>query len=185
MVVINHRNIPWGPRCAHSSVGRKHTSHLSAPMFVSLRKLMLLLLRNRGIFHEYRSGGIYTIGEIVSHMVFMAINSERHFRSASSYDINEQWRLIEHIDIVVGTDDSKKACQIQRLWETTTLRMIVGCLMPLCKLALPTYWQCIQSMLSNISKNPCSSALASKHWVSVTVGRHKNSFPNHAMMSEQ
>jgi hypothetical protein len=32
-----------------------------------------------------------------------------HFGSASSDDINEQWRLIEHIDVVVGTDDFKKS----------------------------------------------------------------------------
>jgi hypothetical protein len=51
---------------------------------------MLLLLRNRDTFHEYQSGGIYTIGEIVSHMVLTTINSEGHFGSASSYDINEQ-----------------------------------------------------------------------------------------------
>jgi hypothetical protein len=69
---------------------------------------MLLLLRNRDTFHEHRLGGIYTIGEIVSHMMLMTINSKGHFGRASSYDINEQWRLIEHIDIVVGTGDSKK-----------------------------------------------------------------------------
>jgi hypothetical protein len=50
---------------------------------------MLLLLRNKDTFHEYQSGGIYTIGEIVSHMVLTIINSEGHFGSASSYDINE------------------------------------------------------------------------------------------------
>jgi hypothetical protein len=38
----------------------------------------------------------------------MPINSEAHFRSVSSYDINEQWRLIQHIDVVVGSGDSKK-----------------------------------------------------------------------------
>jgi hypothetical protein len=41
-------------------------------------------------FHEYWLGGIYTIGEIVSHMVLTTINSEGHFGSAFSYDINEQ-----------------------------------------------------------------------------------------------
>jgi hypothetical protein len=51
---------------------------------------MLLLLRNRDTFHKYRSAGIYTIGEIVPHMVLTTINSECHFESASSYDINEQ-----------------------------------------------------------------------------------------------
>jgi hypothetical protein len=69
---------------------------------------MLLLLRNRDTFHEYRPGGIYTIGEIVSHMVLTTINSEGHFGVVSSHDINEQWRLIEHIDVVVKTGDSKK-----------------------------------------------------------------------------
>jgi hypothetical protein len=75
---------------------------------------MLLLLRNKDTFHEHRPKGIYTIGEIVFHMVLMTINNEGHIGSASSYDINGQWRLIEHIDVVVGTSDSKKACQIQR-----------------------------------------------------------------------
>jgi hypothetical protein len=51
---------------------------------------MLLLLRNRNTFHEHRSGGIYTIGEIISHMVLTTINSEGHFGSAPSYNINEQ-----------------------------------------------------------------------------------------------
>jgi hypothetical protein len=69
---------------------------------------MLLLLRNNDTFHEHRPRGIYTIGEIVFHMVLMIINSEGHFRSTFSYDINEQWRLIEHINVVIGTDDSKK-----------------------------------------------------------------------------
>jgi hypothetical protein len=41
-------------------------------------------------------------------MVPTTINSEGHFESASFYDINEQWRLIEHIGVVVRTDDSKK-----------------------------------------------------------------------------
>jgi hypothetical protein len=66
------------------------------------------LLSTLYIFHEHQSGGIYIIGNIVSHMVLTSINSEVHFRSASSYDINKQWRLIEQIDIVVGIDDSKK-----------------------------------------------------------------------------
>jgi hypothetical protein len=70
---------------------------------------MLLLLRNMNTFHKYRLGGIYTISEIVSHMVLTTINSEGHFENASSYDINKQWRLIEHIDVVIGTGDSKKA----------------------------------------------------------------------------
>jgi hypothetical protein len=40
--------------------------------------------------------------------VLMLINSDVHFRSVSSYDISEQWRLIQHIDVVVGSGDSKK-----------------------------------------------------------------------------
>jgi hypothetical protein len=51
---------------------------------------MLLLLRNSDTFHKHRPEGIYTISEIVSHMVLTTINSEGHFWSASSYDINEQ-----------------------------------------------------------------------------------------------
>jgi hypothetical protein len=50
---------------------------------------MFHLLRNMRTFHEHRSKGIYTIGEIVSHMVLTTINSEGYFRSVSSYDINE------------------------------------------------------------------------------------------------
>jgi hypothetical protein len=50
---------------------------------------MFLLLRNSDIFHEYWPGGIYTIDEIVSHMVLMTINSKEHFGSASAYDINK------------------------------------------------------------------------------------------------
>jgi hypothetical protein len=37
---------------------------------------MLLLLRNMDTFHEYRSGGIYTLDEILSHMVLTTINNE-------------------------------------------------------------------------------------------------------------
>jgi hypothetical protein len=40
-------------------------------------------------FHEHRPGGIYPISETVFHMVLTTINSEWHFMSASSYDINE------------------------------------------------------------------------------------------------
>jgi hypothetical protein len=69
---------------------------------------MRLLLRNMDIFYEHRPGGIYTISEIVSHMMLTTINSKGHFTSASSYDINEQWRLSEHIDVIVGTGDLKK-----------------------------------------------------------------------------
>jgi hypothetical protein len=90
---------------------------------------MLLLLRNRNTFHEHRLRGIYNIGEIVSHMVLMTINSEGHFSSASSYDINEQWRLFEHIDGVVGTGDSKKSMPDPTVMRSNASRMIVGCLM--------------------------------------------------------
>jgi hypothetical protein len=44
---------------------------------------------NRDTFYEHRSGGIYIIDEIVSHLVLTIINSELHFRIVSSYDINE------------------------------------------------------------------------------------------------
>jgi hypothetical protein len=70
---------------------------------------MILLLRNRYTFYEHRPARIYTISEIVSYVVLTAINSEGHFESVSSYDINEQWRLIQHIDVIVGTGDSKKS----------------------------------------------------------------------------
>jgi hypothetical protein len=102
---------------------------------------MLLLLRNRDTFHEYRSGGIYTIDEIVSHMVLTTINSEGHFGSASSYDINEQWRLIEHIDVVVRTGDSKKSIPDLTVMRSNSFKD--DCRMfdvPPCKLALATYW---------------------------------------------
>jgi hypothetical protein len=42
---------------------------------------MIFLFSNRHTFHEHRLGGIYTIGEIISHVVFMVINSEGHFGS--------------------------------------------------------------------------------------------------------
>jgi hypothetical protein len=69
---------------------------------------MLLLLGNSHTLHEHQLGGIYTIGEIVSNVVLTSINSEGHFESVSSYDINKQWRLIQYIDVVVGCGDSKK-----------------------------------------------------------------------------
>jgi hypothetical protein len=102
---------------------------------------MLLLLRNKDTFHEYRPGGIYTISEIVSHMVLTTINNEGHFRSASSYDINEQWRLIDHIDVVVGTGDSKKSMTYPTVTRSNNFKD--NCRMfdvPPCKLTLPTYW---------------------------------------------
>jgi hypothetical protein len=40
--------------------------------------------------------------------MLMTINNEGHFMSASSHDINEQWRLSQRIDVVVETGDSKK-----------------------------------------------------------------------------
>jgi hypothetical protein len=33
----------------------------------------------------------HSINEIVSHILLMTINSEEHFKSVSSYDINEPW----------------------------------------------------------------------------------------------
>jgi hypothetical protein len=83
-------------------------------MLALLRRIDTSLVEEQGHIHEYRPGGIYTIGEIVSHMVLTTINTEGHFGSAYSYDNNEQWRLIEHIDVIVRTGDSKKICQIQR-----------------------------------------------------------------------
>jgi hypothetical protein len=83
---------------------------------------MILLLRNIDTFHEHRPGGIYNISEIVSHIVLMTINSEGYFESASSYDINEQWRLIEHIDIVVGTDDSKKNMSVPTVMRSNSFK---------------------------------------------------------------
>jgi hypothetical protein len=69
---------------------------------------MLFLLRNMDTFNKHRSREIYIIGEIVSNVVLMTINSEGHFESVLSYDMNKQWRLIGDIDVVVGTGDSKK-----------------------------------------------------------------------------
>jgi hypothetical protein len=86
---------------------------------------MLLLLSTMHTFHEHWPRGIYTIGEIVSHVMLTTINSEGHFMSVSSYDINEQWRLIQHIDVIVGTGDFKDNCRVFDV--------------PLCKLSLPTY----------------------------------------------
>jgi hypothetical protein len=50
---------------------------------------MLLLFRNRDTFNEHQAGGIYTISEIVSYVMLTTINSECHFWSVSSYDINK------------------------------------------------------------------------------------------------
>jgi hypothetical protein len=75
-------------------------------------------------------------------MVLTTTNSEGHFGSASSYDINEHWRLIKHIDIIVRTGDSKK----KNMSDPTIMRsnrLKDDCMMfdvPLCKLIMPTYW---------------------------------------------
>jgi hypothetical protein len=74
-------------------------------------------------------------------MVLMAINSEGHFGSVSSYDINEQWRLIEDIDVIVRISDSKKSMSDPTIMRSNSLKD--NCRMfdvPPCKLALPTYW---------------------------------------------
>jgi hypothetical protein len=97
-------------------------------------------LRNMDTFHEHRPGGIYTIGEIVSYVVLTTINSEGHFGSASSYDINEQWRLIEHIDVIVGIGDSKKSMTDPTVMRSNSFKD--DCRMfdvPPCKLTLSTY----------------------------------------------
>jgi hypothetical protein len=74
-------------------------------------------------------------------MVLMTINSEGHFGSASFYDINEQWRLIEHIDVIVRTGNFKKSMPNQTVMRSNNFKD--DCRMfdviP-CKLALPTYW---------------------------------------------
>jgi hypothetical protein len=51
---------------------------------------MLLRLWKRHTLHEHQSWGIYTISDVVSHISV-------HCGCVSSNDINEQWRLIEHI----------------------------------------------------------------------------------------
>jgi hypothetical protein len=68
-----------------------------------------LFLRERHTLHEHPLGGIYTIDEIVSHMMLIPVNNESHSRSVSSYYINEKQQLIQHIDIVVRFDNSKNA----------------------------------------------------------------------------
>jgi hypothetical protein len=73
-------------------------------------------------------------------MVLITINSEGHFESASSYDINEQWRLIEHINVVVGTDNTKKSMLDPTVMRSNSFNN--DCRMfdaPLCKLVLSTY----------------------------------------------
>jgi hypothetical protein len=66
---------------------------------------MILLLRKRHTLHEHQPGEIYTIGEIVSHVVLIPINNKGHCENVSSYDIT--CRLIQHIDVIVGSGDSK------------------------------------------------------------------------------
>jgi uncharacterized protein YrrD len=44
---------------------------------------MLILLRNKHIFHAHQAAGVYTIDEIVSHVVLISINSEGHFRGVT------------------------------------------------------------------------------------------------------
>jgi hypothetical protein len=102
---------------------------------------MLLLLRNMDTFHEYRPGEIYTIDEIVSHMALTTINSEGHFRSAFSYNINEQWILIEHIDVNVRTGHSKKSMPYPTVMRSNNFKDDCRMLDVLpCKLVLSIYW---------------------------------------------
>jgi hypothetical protein len=109
---------------------------------------MLLLLRNRDTFHEYRPGGIYTIDEIVSHMVFTTINSEGYCGSASFYDINEQWRLIEHIDVIVRTGDSQKSIPDPTVMRSNNFKDDCRIFdVPPCKLALQIYWTVVPLLM--------------------------------------
>jgi hypothetical protein len=45
---------------------------------------------------------------VVSHIMVIPVNSEGHCGSLSSHDINEQRRLIQHIDIVVRSNNLEK-----------------------------------------------------------------------------
>jgi hypothetical protein len=70
----------------------------------------------------------------------MTINSKGYFGSVSSYDINGQWRLIQHIDVIVGTGDSKKSMSDPMVMINNNFND--DCRMfdvSPCKLALPTY----------------------------------------------
>jgi hypothetical protein len=69
---------------------------------------VLLFLWKRHTLHEHRSREIYTVGEVVSHIVVIPVNSECHCSSLSSHDINEQRGMIQHIDIV-GFGNPKKS----------------------------------------------------------------------------
>jgi hypothetical protein len=123
-----------------SSVGRKHTPHLSSSMFASLRRIDASLIEEQEHLSWIPAGGIYIIGEIVFHMELTTINSEGYFGSAPTYDINEQWRLIEHIDVVVRTGDSKKIMPDPIVMRSNSFKddCIMFDVLP-CKLALPTY----------------------------------------------
>jgi hypothetical protein len=112
---------------------------------------MLLLLRKKHTLHEHWPGGIYTIGEIVSHMVLMPINSDVYFRSVSSYDINEQWRLIWHIDVIVGSDDIKKSMPDPMVMRSNNFKDDCRMFDALsCKLPLPTYRTIVSLLLHTI-----------------------------------
>jgi hypothetical protein len=101
-------------------------------------------------------------------MLLTTINSEGHFVSAYSYDINEQWRLIEHIDVIVRTGDSKKSMLDLTVMRSNNLKN--DCRMfdvsrvnwPCQPTGQLCHRQCIQSILPNIPGNPRSSAFASK-----------------------
>jgi hypothetical protein len=58
----------------------------------------------------------------------------------SSYDINEQWRLIEHIDVIVGTSDSKKSMPDPTVMRSNNFKddCRIFDVSP-CKLAMSTY----------------------------------------------
>jgi hypothetical protein len=74
-------------------------------------------------------------------MVLTTINSEGYFRSMPSYDINEQLRLIEHIYIVIGTDDTKKSMTNPTVLRTNKFKVDYRMFdIPQCKLAPSTYW---------------------------------------------
>jgi hypothetical protein len=65
-------------------------THSTSFLKVEREESMFLLLRKRHTLYEHRPGEIYTIGEIVSYVVLIPVNSKSHFGSVSSYDINEQ-----------------------------------------------------------------------------------------------
>jgi hypothetical protein len=151
---------------------------------------MLLLLSKRHTLYEHRPGGLYTFSEIVSHVVLMPINSEGHFRSVSSHDINEQWWLIQHINVIVGFNNSKNVpnptvMRSKNFKDDCRIFDAPRVNWPYQPTGQLYHYQCIQSMPPNIPRNPCSYALASKRWVSATVGWRKNSASKHSMMLTQ